>query len=92
MKKIFDNPVCFVVSLKQVMGYGLSPLDQLKKNPEAKLLFREKQRRSRIMSSEEIAKRNDLLRRSIPSRCKRFCFTSPKSCLLITSYYTGAVR
>ena len=42
MKKIRDNPVCFVVSLKEVMRYGLSPLDQLKKNPEAKLLFPKK--------------------------------------------------
>ena len=42
MKKISDEPVCFVVSLEEVKKYGLSPLDQLKKNPEAKLLFSEK--------------------------------------------------
>ncbi len=44
------------------------------------------------MSSKEIAKRNDVLRRSIPSRCKGLRFTSPKFCLLIASYYTDAVR
>ncbi len=44
------------------------------------------------MQAKEIAKRNDLLRRSIPSRCKGGRFTSPKFCLLITSYYTDAVR
>jgi len=42
VKKIRDGPVCFVVSLKEVMKYGLCPLDQLKRNPEAKLLFSEK--------------------------------------------------
>ena len=42
MEKISDNPVCFVVSVKEVKKYGLSPLDQLKKNPEAKLLFRKR--------------------------------------------------
>ncbi len=44
------------------------------------------------MSAKEIAKKNDLLPRSIPSRCKGFRFTSPKFYLLITSYYTDAVR
>lgn len=39
MKKISDDPVCFVVSLKEVKKYGLFPLEQLKKNPEAKRLF-----------------------------------------------------
>lgn len=39
MKKICDDPVRFVVSLKEVMKYGFSPLEQLKRNPEAKLLF-----------------------------------------------------
>ena len=42
MKKISDDPVRFVVSLKEVTKYGLSPSDQLKKNPEAKLLFPKK--------------------------------------------------
>ncbi len=42
MKKLSDDPACFVVSLKEVMKYGLSPLEQLKKNPEAKLLFPKK--------------------------------------------------
>lgn len=42
MKKISDDPVRFVVSLKEVMKYGLCPLGQLKKNPEAKLLFPKK--------------------------------------------------
>lgn len=42
MKKISDDPVCFVVSLKEVIKYGLCPLGQLKRNPEAKLLFPEK--------------------------------------------------
>ena len=37
-----DGPVCFVVSLKEVMKYGLCPVEQLKKNPEAKLLFPKK--------------------------------------------------
>ncbi len=42
MRKISDNRVCFVVSLKEVKKYGLCPLGQLKRNPEAKLLFPEK--------------------------------------------------
>lgn len=42
MKKIRDGPVCFVASLKEVVKYGLCPLGQLKKNPEAKLLFPKK--------------------------------------------------
>jgi len=42
VKKICDSPVCFVTSLKEVVKYGLCPLGQLKKNPEAKLLFPEK--------------------------------------------------
>ena len=44
MKKISDDPVCFVVRLEEVRNYGLSPLDELKKNPEAKLLFPKKVR------------------------------------------------
>ena len=44
------------------------------------------------MQAKEIAKRNDLLRRSIPSRCKSFRFTSGKFCLRVTSYnYTDTV-
>lgn len=42
MKKISDEPVCFVVSVKEVKNYGLFPFEQLKRNPEAKLLFPEK--------------------------------------------------
>jgi len=42
VRKICDEPVCFVVSLKEVKKYGLCPLGQLKKNPEAKLLFPKK--------------------------------------------------
>jgi len=42
VKKICDVPVCFVVSLKEVVKYRLCPLGQLKRNPEAKLLFPEK--------------------------------------------------
>lgn len=45
MRKISDDPVRFVVSLKEVIKCGLSPLSQLKKNPEAKMLFPEKQKR-----------------------------------------------
>ena len=41
MRKICGDPVRFVVSLKEVMKYGLSQLDQLQRNPEAKLLFPE---------------------------------------------------
>ena len=77
MKKISDDPVRFIVSLKEVKKYGLSPLEQLKRNPEAKLLFPKKLKE---------VKSNDLLRRSIPSRCKGFRFTSPKFCSLIPSY------
>jgi len=42
VKKICEDPVCFMVSLKEVIKYGLSPLEQLKRNPEAKLLFPKK--------------------------------------------------
>jgi len=42
VRKISDEPVCFVVSLKEVKKYGLCPLDQLKKNPEANRLFPKK--------------------------------------------------
>jgi len=42
MRKISNNPVCFAVSLKEAKKYGLSPLNQLKRNPEAKLLFPKK--------------------------------------------------
>ena len=42
MKKISNEPVCFVVSLKEVEKYGFSPLGQLKRNPEAKRLFLKK--------------------------------------------------
>ena len=42
MKKISDDPLCFAVSLKEAIKYGLSPLSQLRKNPEAKRLFKRK--------------------------------------------------
>jgi len=42
VEKISDDPVRFVVSLKEVKKYGLCPLEQLNRNPEAKLLFLEK--------------------------------------------------
>ena len=42
MKKLSDSPLCFVVSLKEVIKYGLSPLSQLRKNPKAKRLFKKK--------------------------------------------------
>jgi len=41
MKKLSNDPLCFVVSLKEVIKYGLSPLNQLRENPEAKRLFKE---------------------------------------------------
>ena len=33
-KKLSDYPPCFVVSVKEVIKYGLSPLGQLRENPE----------------------------------------------------------
>ncbi len=42
MRRISNKPVRFAVSLKEVKKYGVFPLEQLKKNPEAKLLFPEK--------------------------------------------------
>lgn len=45
MRKISDDPVCFIVSLKEVKKYGLCPLGQLKRNPEAKLLLPEKKQK-----------------------------------------------
>lgn len=45
MRKISDDAVRFVVSLKEVIKYGLSPLGQLKRNPEARLLFQKKSKR-----------------------------------------------
>jgi len=42
VKKISNDPVCFVVSLEEVKKYGLCPLGQLKRNPETKLLFPKK--------------------------------------------------
>ena len=39
MEKISDEAVCFVASLKEVKKYGLSAAGQLRKNPEADLLF-----------------------------------------------------
>ena len=46
MRKISNNLLSFVVNLKEVKKYGLSPLGQLKRNPGAKLLFPEKIERS----------------------------------------------
>ena len=37
-----DGPVYFVARLEEVRKYGVSPLGQLDKNPESKLLFPEK--------------------------------------------------
>ena len=34
MKKLSDVSLCFAVSLKEVIKYGLSPLSQLRKYPE----------------------------------------------------------
>lgn len=62
MKRMSNDRACFLVSLEEVKKYGLSPLEQLKGNPEDKRLFPKKKR-----GEKEIAKRNDLLRRSIPS-------------------------
>jgi len=45
VKRISNQPVCFVVSLKEVVKYGLCALNQLKENPEAKLLFPEKKQK-----------------------------------------------
>ncbi len=42
MKKIRDGLGFFVVSLKEVKKYGLSAARQLRKNPEADLLFSRK--------------------------------------------------
>jgi hypothetical protein len=42
MRKISEDPVCFLVNLKEVKKYGLCPLEQLRRNPEAKLLFPKK--------------------------------------------------
>jgi len=44
MKKLFDDPLRFAVSLKEVIKYGLSPLSQLSKYPEAKILFKRKKK------------------------------------------------
>jgi len=52
MKKISDRPVCFVVSLKEVKKHGLSPLGQLKRNPEAKRLFPKKLKEVRKCKEE----------------------------------------
>ncbi len=52
MRKIFDDPLRFVVSLMEVRKQGLSPLDQLQRNPEAKLLFPEKEKEVKNNVSE----------------------------------------
>ena len=53
MRKISDDPVRFVVSLKGAKKYGLSPLDQLQRNPEANLLFPKKAEEVKSNVSEE---------------------------------------
>ena len=40
MKKISNDPVCFLVTLKEVRKHGLSPLNQLKRNLEANAFSR----------------------------------------------------
>ena len=42
MRKICNDPVCFLARLEEVRKYGLSPLEQLKINPKANLLFPKK--------------------------------------------------
>lgn len=42
MRKILDQPISFSVTLGEVIKYGLFPLEQLKRNLEAKLLFPKK--------------------------------------------------
>jgi len=42
LRKILDQPISFSVTLEEVIKYGLCPLEQLKRNPEAKLLFPKK--------------------------------------------------
>ena len=44
MKKLSDDPLCFSVSLKEAIKYGLSPHSQLSKYPEAKILFKRKKK------------------------------------------------
>jgi len=52
VEKISDDPVRFIVSLKEVIKYGLCPLEQLKENPEANLLFPKKAKEVRNNVSE----------------------------------------
>jgi len=52
VKKISDGRVRFIVSLKEVMKYGLCPLEHLKRNPEANLLFPKKAKEVRNNVSE----------------------------------------
>ena len=52
MRKISDEGVCFVVNLSEVKKYGLCPLGQLKRNPEAKRLFPEKLKEVRKCEEE----------------------------------------
>lgn len=47
MKKLSEVPLCFEISLKEAIKYGLSPLSQLRKNPEAKRLFKRKKKKIR---------------------------------------------
>lgn len=47
MKKLSDAPLCFSVGLKEAIKYGLSPLSQLRKYPEARILFKRKKKTKR---------------------------------------------
>lgn len=47
MKKLSDDSLCFLVSLIEAIKYGLSPLSQLSKYPEAKILFKRKKKTKR---------------------------------------------
>jgi len=44
MKKLSDGSLCFTVSLIEAIKYGLSPLSQLSKYPEAKIFFKRKKK------------------------------------------------
>jgi len=44
MKKLSNDPLCFTVNLREAIKYGLSPLSQLSKYPEAKILFKRRKK------------------------------------------------
>jgi len=67
MKKLSDDPSCFAASLKEATKHRFSPHSQFRKYTKAKMIFKRKKRKKvRLMLAEEIAKRNDGIRRSIP--------------------------